>query len=323
MTVPLLIGILAAVVVGVWLISKLLEALARKEKKAAEEYFTPAKVEARRQEWKGFRRLVRGGISTSALRAFALLIAAVGAFALYMGTSLNFWWAIVLGTVLVCLALTLAVMATAGALRRTAHWWVYLLLWAMALPALFAPLYVHMQQGLPSTAILAAASGVSEAGGVQEAAAYSSGHSPHPVVLVLTGGDADGLARGWSGRLPHEWCPKDVESTELVLFVGEEQEEVLQTCLFIGQPNNENVTGCRVVYRRDVRLREMRTGELVAADAVRGEPPREFREKETPARDEDGDPALRLYGAHVTTDDVVTWLAWFAEDENTWSAGGQ
>jgi hypothetical protein len=55
--------------------------------------------------------------------------------------------------------------------------------------------------------------------GVQQAAEFTGGRGPHPIIAFTTSGDLYGAAAG----LPRGWNPASISATQLVLCVGDER----------------------------------------------------------------------------------------------------
>lgn len=144
----------------------------------------------------------------------------------------------------------------------------------------------------PDPEILDALAPVCEGGAVAEAALYTGGEGLHPVVLL----DGSGDSHRWTGQVPSEWWPESVGTTELVVCVGEEQEVLIETCPYIGGPPID-----RYQYVIHVELVAAQTGEMIAADDISGDAPRQCRQSE-PVE------LVRLEGSHVAFSDVRDWL---------------
>lgn len=126
--------------------------------------------------------------------------------------------------------------------------------------------------------------------GIPQAGVYEG--SEHPVVLL----DSTGNEHAWSDELPMEWLPMAIESTQLVVCVGEEREIKIQTCQYLTGPP---ITRYR--YTLGVELREAKTGRVVAATTLDGSWPRACQHTESYS-------LTRLEGSHVSFDQVREWL---------------
>ncbi len=58
--------------------------------------------------------------------------------------------------------------------------------------------------------------------GVQQAAEFTGGRGPHPIIAFTTSGDLYGPANG----VPRAWNPATVNATQLVLCVGDERNDL-------------------------------------------------------------------------------------------------
>jgi hypothetical protein len=152
--------------------------------------------------------------------------------------------------------------------------------------------FVMGRQARPSRAILEAMAGVCQGQAETRAAAYTPGPGVHKLVLL----DSSGQPNPWTGALPRAWRPASLEAAELVLCVGEERTEIIQTCHYSGGPDID-----RRHYVRDVALLEARTGALVRKATLSGESPRRCQEFEIVKM-------TSLGGLPVSVEDVVEWL---------------
>jgi len=129
--------------------------------------------------------------------------------------------------------------------------------------------------------------------GVEQAAPYTEGPGPHPIVLL----DSSGKSHSWTDKLPIEWWPASVNATELVACVGEEQEVEIETCRY--EPGADVA---RYRYELELRVVEARTGQTLAFTdlypnpaVLRGSDPRECAGVERMG-------LTRLEGSHVPFD---------------------
>ncbi|MDH5266703.1 MAG: cohesin domain-containing protein [Candidatus Bathyarchaeota archaeon] len=129
---------------------------------------------------------------------------------------------------------------------------------------------------------------VEEGEGVELAAAYE-GQGIHPITMPTYS--------NWDrGCLPREWLPTNVTEVQLVVFIKHERELVLEVCEYAGGPD---VT--RFQYCVDVKLREAKTGRLIASSTLYGSVPRECRWLEAFGQ-------TRLEGSRVSAHQLRTWL---------------
>lgn len=129
--------------------------------------------------------------------------------------------------------------------------------------------------------------------GVPEATAYQG--SKHPVVLL----GSDGKRHNWTDDLPIEWRPTTEEEIQLVACVGGEKEKALETCSYYATPPYDKVT--RYQYILDIKLREAKTGKIVASTTLRGSEPRACSQKEYYH-------VTKLEGSHISISEVQEWL---------------
>ena len=155
-----------------------------------------------------------------------------------------------------------------------------------------AALFLFGRHARPSQAILDALAGVCQGQGQPRAAGYSPGMGEHKLVLL----DAHGKPTAWTGAMPRSWRPAQIEEAELVLCVGEERAELIQTCQYRGGPDI-----LRYQNMRELRLLDARTGALVSQTVVGGKPPRRCQELETVKM-------TSLGGLPVSVEDVLEWL---------------
>jgi hypothetical protein len=157
---------------------------------------------------------------------------------------------------------------------------------------LLAAFAVMGRQARPSRAVLQALTGVCRGQGVPAAAEYTPGPGVHTIVLL----DASGEPMDWTGALPRSWRPESIQATQLVLCVGAERKEVIQTCQYRGGPDLD-----RNQYVRDVVLYQARTGVPIRKSIVSGKSPRSCQEYEIVKM-------TTLTGLPVSVEAVVEWL---------------
>ena len=168
-------------------------------------------------------------------------------------------------------------------------------------------LYIYVGQGRPSEDILTAMATVCQGNGVPQAAAYVSGHSPHPIVLINESNETGTKANGWPSQLPHAWRPSQIDSTELVVCVGEKQEEIYQTC-----PYEDGRSVIRYQSTREVMLVEARTGKVITSETFRGNPAHAC-DKVVGFKPEEM--AIGHYGTPVSLSQIVSWLKPYVESD--------
>jgi hypothetical protein len=140
----------------------------------------------------------------------------------------------------------------------------------------------------PSAPFISVPNGV----GVSDAAPYLSGSGLHPVILVTS---SENFARRWSDELPTEWT-STVADTQLVACLGKHEAKVLQVCPYV---DAASVT--RYQYFMDVKLREAKTGQVVAQTTLLGSLPGACKKQESVY-------TTALYGDYVTFDQLKEWL---------------
>jgi len=133
--------------------------------------------------------------------------------------------------------------------------------------------------------------------GVLDSAVYTSGSEFYPVIIL----SENGMAHSWQRSLPDEFKPLAIQSTQLVVCVGEEKELKIETCKYTPPPDID-----RYLYQVTVKLVEARTGRTVVIKEIRGNPPRECRQSESIS-------TVRLDGEQVTYGQFETWLMEYIE----------
>ena len=134
------------------------------------------------------------------------------------------------------------------------------------------------------------------AGGVERAAAYTPGPGLHPVVLLTSAGEPLSSVT-WdvesTASLPADWLPTGMRFVELVACI-EESRQAIETCAYTGP----SIT--RYQYYLVIKLMAARTGQTVATETLRGDPPRQCQFSETYN--------LTELGVAVTGVALVDWL---------------
>jgi len=141
----------------------------------------------------------------------------------------------------------------------------------------------------------AAVAQVCQGKAIADAAPLSSASRPHRIVAVAEGKEV------WYDRMPAEWLPESIGTTELVVCLGEKEERILEVCRYIQW---SDIT--RYGYGRTIRLMAAQTGDLIATSTFSGSPPRECRGQELPS-------VKTLRGDDVQFYQVETWLSPFVE----------
>jgi hypothetical protein len=148
--------------------------------------------------------------------------------------------------------------------------------------------------------------------GVAAAAAYSEGPGSHPVEVLYFGRRIWNpmIPTTWYSPIPESWRPASVEETELVACVDSVEKYVIEICQYRGGPD---IT--RYGYRRQVTLVTARTGEVVASETFRGEPPRQCNQFE--------DSSIgKLTGSKlVDPDEVWQWLGGYVDSDQDYQFG--
>jgi hypothetical protein len=180
-------------------------------------------------------------------------------------------------------------------------WWPFALLWAVAVPTMILVPYIRTHLGRPAGRILTDMAQVCRDKGVPQVGTYPLTPGIHPIVLL----DTDGRPTDWSGGLPREWRPSNVEAVDLVACVGEERQEIVETCHFQTGPDV-----LRFQSVRDVTLLDAHTGWIIFSGPVGGERPRSC----APAESYD---LRQLSGGPMLVGDLVEWLRPFVEGNPT------
>lgn len=127
--------------------------------------------------------------------------------------------------------------------------------------------------------------------GVSEAALYNGDSTFHPIVAYRTKKDTI----FYKGKLPGNWQPMALRFSELVACIGEEKEDLIQTCQYT---MNYEIT--RYGYRIDVTIKSAKTSEKVGERTFWGEPPSDCPETTSNSRS--------ITGGHVKDEDITAWL---------------
>jgi hypothetical protein len=148
---------------------------------------------------------------------------------------------------------------------------------------------------------------VCEGGSVDSAAVYAAGSGVHPTMgFELKYGDSLVLRES---IIPEEARPEMLGETELVLYVGEQEEMLVESCEYFPMGENEDEEKLAIIeryaYEREVTLIEARTGEVVAQETLRGTEPDECPEE---ARFSDEGETKTEYGGTVSDEDVLEWV---------------
>lgn len=132
--------------------------------------------------------------------------------------------------------------------------------------------------------------------GIEEAATYV-GTGPHPVVVCghWTYGDTN--------RFPESWWPESINDLELVACLGEEQEELIETCTYTNGPPLR-----RYQYKREIRLVEAKTGNIIASYILKGSVP-----DKCPSATTKKD--VERHGSDVGFNEVRNWLIDFVTSQ--------
>lgn len=148
--------------------------------------------------------------------------------------------------------------------------------------------------------------------GVVAAAAYREGPGPHPVEILHFGRRIwdPVIPATWYSRIPESWPPASVEETELVACVDPVEKYVIEICQYRGGPD---IT--RYGYRLQVTLVTARTGEIVASETFKGEPPRQCKQFE------DSSVGKLTGNKLVDPDEVWQWLGEYVDSGQEYQFG--
>jgi WD40 repeat protein len=133
---------------------------------------------------------------------------------------------------------------------------------------------------------------VCQGGSIPQAAVYSGGLGPHPIVLL----SSTGALHKWSDQLPDAWYPSEIGTLDLIVCIGQEQEWRVESCTYIGGPNID-----RFQYGLEIQVVTAQTGKIIAAETLQGGSPGECPQRA---------PVFLLSeeGSHVTFSQVEDWL---------------
>jgi len=130
--------------------------------------------------------------------------------------------------------------------------------------------------------------------GVPAAAAYPAAGEARLISFAVQG---DGFAL--SNHAPLEWKAAALDSTALVLCLGEEKQDLVQTCNY-----SESKKIKRYARVQPVELRAARSGELVAQTDLVGAEPEKCDDKQIFRTD-----VVERTGDKVSSEQLKTWLA--------------
>jgi uncharacterized repeat protein (TIGR02543 family) len=134
--------------------------------------------------------------------------------------------------------------------------------------------------------------------GIPRATTYDGDR--HPLVLL----DSDGNKHAWSDDLQVKWgwLAATIEETQLVVCIGKEQEQVVETCRYwtSGPPI------IRYKYSLGVKLSEAKTGKVVAITTLYGSEP-------LPCENVEPYYLERKEGSHVSICQLEKWLWKYVE----------
>lgn len=131
--------------------------------------------------------------------------------------------------------------------------------------------------------------------GIPAAASYNPTNEFHPIRLLKL----DSSRHPWNYILPIDWIPASIADTQLVACVGDDYEELIQTCSY-----NPSGTFRRYRHFVDITLRVARTGEIIDTVKVGGSLPETCPQVIFGSGESHGDPvtgldALDEFVAHV------------------------
>jgi WD40 repeat protein len=146
----------------------------------------------------------------------------------------------------------------------------------------------------PHSEIVLGLSPLISGNGVTSAAIYdSSAPGPHRVFLL----DASGDPHKWTSKLPEEWLPSDVNSTELVALIEAESEILLGTQAYAGGPSIS-----RYRYEIGIQIMEANTGTVLWDSIIKGSEPPGFPSVAPKSQ-------TTLHGDRVSSADLIEWLS--------------
>ncbi|MBP8000093.1 MAG: hypothetical protein KA314_25370 [Chloroflexi bacterium] len=135
--------------------------------------------------------------------------------------------------------------------------------------------------------------------GLTQAARYTGGPGPHPIVFLAS----NGTPGAWSDELPKGWEPETLTEVELVAC-GEEEEVLLEVCPYAGGSDIR-----RYQYTAHIVLRSAATGEQLGLLIIAGESPRRCAAEESVN-------ISRIDGSHVDFEQIRQWLSSYVETGN-------
>lgn len=135
--------------------------------------------------------------------------------------------------------------------------------------------------------------------GLTQAARYTGGPGPHPIVFLAS----NGTPGAWSDELPEGWEPETLTEVELVAC-GEEEEVLLDICPYAGGSDIR-----RYQYSAHIVLRSAATGEQLGLLVIAGESPRRCAAEESVN-------ISRIDGSHVDFEQIRQWLSDYVETGN-------
>jgi len=106
--------------------------------------------------------------------------------------------------------------------------------------------------------------------GVGSAAAYDPKQAGvHPIVIL----DEGGKPHEWSGLLPADWYPSSVAEAELVVCLDDEQQTVVEKCIYVDEFWGTGERVPRLRYSRSFLVILAQTGEKLYSDTLTGSAP--------------------------------------------------
>lgn len=134
-------------------------------------------------------------------------------------------------------------------------------------------------------------------------AGYFDPSSPEPHKLIVL--YENGLPYPEIEALPNEWLPTSLSETELVVILGEEDAQMIDSEDYTIEKGIGTITIERFQYQCDITVLEARTGAYVSAGILRGSEPPGF-----PGFIESTSPIIQsgLRGNRITPIDIEKWL---------------
>ena len=130
---------------------------------------------------------------------------------------------------------------------------------------------------------------------ITDAAFYNDKSHLHHIVAVAEGKEI------WYSRMPLEWLPESISTTELIVCVGEKELYTIEICRYVGGSDI-----ARYGYKREIKLIAAQTNEVIALETFSGEPPRKCKLHELPT-------VTKLYGDDVGFYHVENWLSAYVD----------